>query len=189
MNLQPPERMIGSGLSHRSDEIFREGNYHFTTKHTSYLKNMWIWVISVLITKQSHQVEQHRIDIRRNHLQFDGSPWAQKGQRWQWPHPPWAGTFGLHSGEARSLSRVYHRVPSAGARFYPTVREECTWKTQNRPLHLIWFRLVAFHNTEIKPPLCYSEHFKRGCRTNNHPGTCFAYKAFLRSFWTSASRS
>lgn len=107
-------------------------------------KNTWRRVISVLITEQSHEVEQNRIDIRRNHLQFDGSPWAQKGQRWRWPHPPWAGTFGLHLGEARSLSRVYHTVLSVGVRSYPTVREECTWKTQNRLMHLVCFRYVAF---------------------------------------------
>lgn len=138
--------------------------------HKLFKKNTWKWVTSVSITKQSHQVEQHRINIRRNHLQFDGSPWARKGQRWRWPHPPWAGTFGLRWGEARSLSRVYRTVPSVGVRSYPTVKEECTWKTQNRPLHLIRFSFVAFHNTGIKPPLCYSEqrrlHFKRGCRTN-----------------------
>lgn len=71
-----------------------------------------------------------------HHLLFDGPPLARRGQRSKWPRPAWVSTSSLHWGGVSSPDQVYHTVLSGGDRSYPTVREECTWKTENWTLLL-----------------------------------------------------
>lgn len=66
-----------------------------------------------------------------HHLLFDGPPVAQRGQTLPWPRLAWVSTSWSHRDEVSSPDRVSHIRLSGGDRSYPTIKEECTWKTQN----------------------------------------------------------
>lgn len=126
------------------------------------------------------------------HLLFDGPPLAQRGQRLQWPRPAWVSTSWLHWGEVRSLDQVYHTVQSGGDHSYPTVREECTWKTQHWSLLLnLKIELILPNRTSAPRSNITQFYHLHWCelriiiwittdgQRHEHSGTQFAYKVTL----------
>lgn len=89
------------------------------------------------------------ISDEMHHLLSDAPPEAQRGQRLRWPRPAWVDTSWSRWGAARSPGPVYRTALFGGAHFCPTVREECTWKTQRWTVTHTTNTIILHHSSQI----------------------------------------